>query len=232
MEITALNKTQLIEVLRQTDISVPPRGPERTNDHVERSSMARVLATLADSDVLVYPLSTRKNERPDYVVSQDSNFSGFEITEAINPQYIQAQSLPEAKKDENIVDVGHFKWGKRHNLEQLRNISSRTRLTAPPRMGNAVEREYAEMICDVINKKTITLDKDGFSKYAENNLIIYVNQMLPILESTEATDLCNEKLLNYWSEASFDNVYVECYSELHHYSERGVIMLPPKNLWQ
>ena len=232
MDIIAINKAKLIEALRKTDISVPPRGPERTKDHVERWSMARILATLATSDALVYPLSTRKTERPDYLVTQNYKLSGFEVTMAINPQYVQAQSLSEAKEEKSIVDAGHFKWGEKHNLKQLRDISSRTQLTAPPWMGNEVEREYSNMIDDIVKTKITTLNKNGFSKYEENNLIIYVNQMLPILESIEATALCGERLHNYWGETSFDNVYVEYHLEVHHYRESGVEILPLNNLWQ
>lgn len=112
MDITATNKSQLIETLRKTDISVPPRGLERTKHHIERWSIARVLSSLAESGDLAYPLSTKKCERPDYLVSQGAKLTGFEITTAINPQYLQAQSLPEAKEEQSIVDAGHFKWGK------------------------------------------------------------------------------------------------------------------------
>jgi len=123
MDILASNKTQLLDMLRGTDISVPPRGSERTNNHVERWSIARVLATLAESGDLDYPLRIKKQERPDYVVLQNSQSIGFEITEAVNPQYIQAQSLPEAKNDQSIVDAGHFKWGKKHDQTYLQEIN-------------------------------------------------------------------------------------------------------------
>jgi hypothetical protein len=232
MDITASNKYQLIEILRAIDISVPPRRSERTNDHVERWSIARLLATLAESGDLAYPLRTEKRERPDYFVSQNSKKIGYEITEAINPQYIQAQSLPEAQEEQNIVDAGHFKWGNKHNLDQLRDISSRKHLTAPPWEGNSVEREYAQMVRDIVQKKTEVLNKSGFTKYAENNLIIYVNQILPILVSEEATKLCSEGLLEYWENTSFDNVYAECYSEIHIYNKGGAKVTPLNNLWK
>lgn len=232
MEIIALNKAQLIEILQQTDVTIPPRGPERTNDHIEKWSMAKVLGTLATSGALVYPLRTRKSERPDYRVLQGSKLTGFEITEAINPQYVQAKFLPESKDEGSIVDAGHFKWGETHNLKQLRNISSRTQLTALPWMGNAVELEYARMIKDVVYKKTETLNKAGFSKYPENNLIIFVNQMLPMLEPEEATLLCKKELTGYWGDKSFDNIYVKCDLEIHHYYEDRVKILPLANLWK
>jgi len=112
------------------------------------------------------------------------------------------------------------------------NISSRNQLTAPPWVGNDVEKEYAQMISDIVKKKTQTLSKLGFEKYAENNLIIYVNQMLPILESSEATTLCRAKLCSYWKKDTFDNVYVEYSTEIHHYSQGGVEILPLNDLWK
>lgn len=232
MNISAPDKAQLLEILGRIDISVPPRGPERTNDHIERWAIARLLATLASSDGLAYPLSSEKRERPDYLVIQNSKLTGFELTEAINPQYVQAQSLPEATEKSNIVDAGHFKWGEEHSLENLRNISSREHLTAPPWMGSDVEQEYAQMIIDITLKKTTKLNKPSFAKYAENNLVIYVNQMLPILETQEATALCGAGLVSCWGETCFDNIYVECHSEIHRYSETGVAIIPLNNLWQ
>lgn len=122
--------------------------------------------------------------------------------------------------------------GEKHNLDELRNIASKKHLTAPPWAGNAVELEYAKMIGEIVQKKTIKLNKIGFTKFAENNLIIYVNQILPILESDEATKLCNTGLRTYWGETSFDNVYVECYLEVHHYNEGGSKIIPLNNLWE
>jgi len=232
MDISVIDKKQLLHRLRNIDISVPPRGPDRTNDHVERWSMARVLATLAESGDLAYPLITKKHERPDYVISQQTQLTGFEITEAINPQYVQAESLPKAIGERSIVDAGHFKWGKKHNLSDLKNIASRTKLTSLPWMGNDVEEEYAQMVKDIISKKTKKLLKPGFARYVQNNLIIYSNQMLPFLESCEAGRLCHESLHDYWGSDSFDNVYVEHFSEIHHYNRSAVRILPLNDLWR
>lgn len=231
MNITAIDKSQLIEILRSTDISVPPKGPERTKDHIELWSFARVLATLAEMGELSYPVKTEKRERPDYFVSQNSKLIGVEITAAVNPQYLQAQSLPEALEDESVVDAGHFKWGSKHTLNQLRDIASRNKLTGMPWEGKSVEREYAQMILDVVLKKTKKLNKPEFTKYDENNLVIYVNQLLPILDSMMATNLCGERLIKYWGNASFDNVYVECKSEIHIYNLGGVKVVPLQDLW-
>lgn len=232
MKIASDKKSSLIEALRMIDISVPQRGKERTNDHVERWSMARLLATLAASDALRYPLNTQKHERPDYLVTQNDDLAGFEITEAINSCYVQALSLPEAQDDKSIVDVGHFKWGETHTLDEMRDISSREHLTALPWEGNQVEQEYAQMIAEVIKNKTIKLNKSGYKKCAENNLIIYVNQILPILKSQEATEICSNNLTSYWGGDTFDKVYVECHLEFHKYSASGVQIIPLNNLWQ
>ncbi len=232
MDIYAADKTQLITLLSNSDISVPPRNEGRTKEHVERWSLFRVLATLAEAGMLAYPLSTKKSERPDYVVTQGNMLTGFEITEAINPQYAQAQSLPEAQDKKKIIDAGYFKWGQKYSLDKLRDITSRTNLSAPPWVGNDVEREYAQMISDVVKKKTVILNKAGFNRYQKNNLVIYVNQILPILVFHKATELCSEVLQNYWEASSFDNVYVECYSKIHHYCKKGVKVMPLNNLWK
>ena len=232
MNICALGKSELISVLRKIDISVPPRNKGRTNDHVERWLIARVLASLGETGALAYPLRVQKSERPDFLITQNGDVSGFEITEAINPQSAQVESLPEAQQENTVIDVGHFKWGKKHRLKKLRDIASRKKLTAAPWVGDAVEREYAQMVSDVILKKTAVLNKAGFNRVPENNLVIYVNQMLPILETKKASAMCSESLQSYWGESSFDHVYVECGSEIHHYSANGTEVIQLNNLWR
>lgn len=231
MNLSASRKSELIAMLRGTDITVAPRHAGRTKAQMEQWSMARVLASLAEVGALAYPLIVEKSERPDFLVTQAGSISGFEITEAINPQSAQVDSLPEAKED-SVIDVGHFKWGKKHSLGKLRDIASRKKLTAAPWIGNAVEREYAQIVADVTHKKTEVLNKQEFRRFAENNLVIYVNQMLPLLETTEATQLGGEFLRNYWGERSFHNVYVECGAEIHHYYSSGIKIIPLNNLWQ
>ncbi|MCI5161624.1 MAG: hypothetical protein D3917_06300 [Candidatus Electrothrix sp. AX5] len=154
--------------------------------------------------------------------------TGFEITEGCNPQYIQAQSLPEAQ---DRVDPSNFKWGKKHNLSQMRDLASRE-WRGMPWMGDAVEREYTQLVEDVVQKKTDIFNKPGFNKYTENNLIIYVNHCLPLLDDELAKSLCEEKMQSYWGECSFDNVFVEIYKNIHWYCKGSAIVLPLNDLWK
>jgi hypothetical protein len=151
-----------------------------------------------------------KRERPDFLLGDGKLQTGCEVTTAINPDYLKAISLPEAKEIGSVVDSAYFKWGKpKKNLAKLREIASKKELSGTPWMGNSVEREYSEMIFDVICRKTKNMQKPDYSFFEKNFLLIYVNQTLPALNIEEASELCQKLLRNYWGSDSFSDVFVE-----------------------
>ena len=105
-------------------------------------------------------------------------------------------------------------------------------MTSEPWFGDAVEREYAGMILEIVQRKTLSLNKPGFSKFSENNLVIYDNQTIPGMNSVEAIDLCSRKLAGYWGAASFDHVYILHDQEIHCHSKIRGEPLPLNDLWK
>jgi hypothetical protein len=233
MNIEALSKDELLRQLAAIDISVPPRGKQRTNDHVERWVVFRALATLSADEQIEYPVSLVKRERPDFLLSTGRREIGCEVTEAINSDYLRTQSLPEAQNANSVIDVSLFKWNtQKRKLDKLREIASRNQLTGTGWHSNSVEKEYAEMILDVVNNKSRKLAKTGFQKYQENWLLIYINHSLPILDVEESAALCSLMLNEYWSEDSFDSILVEKNENIVVYSPVGHKILLLNDMWK
>jgi hypothetical protein len=175
-DIIAFNSTELFSILENADISTPPRNKGRTTAHCETWSICRLLATLAKHERLDFPIRLKKRERPDFLLVSGNRHIGIEVTEAINPEYAKATTLPEADIVGSIIDPSLFKWGTPpRKLHELRSIVSRKKLTGPGWEGKSVEREYAKAVSDVITVKMEKLNKTGFEIFAENWLAIYCN---------------------------------------------------------
>ena len=173
MILKATSRLELLDELGQIDCRVPEHRKDRTNDQIERWIFAHLLSTLASNNALEYPVFVSKRERPDYILSQNRVKTGFEITEAVNPQLLQAQTLPEASQGSGI-DLGQFKWGKKHSLARLRQIASSPTLIGAPWMGDQADREYVALVKDVAQKKTVTLNKPGFDRFESNLSLIHI----------------------------------------------------------
>jgi len=233
-DIVSSSKENLVGVLQNIDIGVARERKNRSNFEIERWILFRFLATELENENFQYPVVIRKLESPDFLIIQKNIKTGIEVTEAINPNYLKAVSLPEAKTNKNSVDVGYFKWKKSHDLVKLRDIASRTKLTSAPWKGNSVEVEFSEIVYDVSIKKTKILNKTGYKKYEINSLLIYVNQTLPILDIDEGAEIGFIKLINYWVRPmlTFDKIYVEINDFIICFCKNGYKILDINDLWE
>ncbi len=232
-DIKALNSTELLNILRNADIRVPPRNEGRTTDHCETWSICRLLATLAKHNMLNFPIRLTKRERPDFLLVTGERHIGIEVTEAINPEYAKATTLPEADFEGTVIDPSLFKWGSTpRKLHELRSIVSRKKLTGPGWEGMSVESEYAEAILDVIDLKTEKLQATGFERFPENWLAVYCNVMLPALELEDANQFFVKRAVNYWKEDGFSAVFVEKGESIILYSRNRTEVMQLMNLWR
>jgi hypothetical protein len=219
-DIKVNNQAELLSILANTDIGVPCRTDGRETEHCERWSICRLLATLANHNRLDFPMELLKRERPDFLLKTGGRHIGVEVTEAINPDYAKATTLPEANLAGGIIDPSLFKWGTPPRpLNDLRSIVSQRKLTGPGWEGSSVEVEYANAILDVMSSKTKKLRSQTFDNFPENWLIIYCNLTLPQLDIEEANLLFTKKAKDNWTDDSFSKVFVEkgqkiiCYSQ-------------------
>jgi hypothetical protein len=97
------SKDALLASLRAVDISVPPPGKERTKAHMERWTAYRLLSSLAAAGRLSFPLSIRKHERPDFMISMAGEQIGLEVTQSTHPEYRKFCAFAEKEREEYFV---------------------------------------------------------------------------------------------------------------------------------
>jgi len=212
---------------------VPPIDEGRTTEHCERWSIFRLLATISLNRYFAFPIELIKRERPDFCLHIGPKKIGIEVTEAIQPDYARARVLPEARHDETILDPSLFKWGApKRSLEELRSVASEKKLTGPGWEGDEIEVEWSETIFDVIKKKSGKLISKGFERYRENWLSIYDNANSFALDIDKSISMIAKKLRKYWSNESFDKIYVETGEFILEISKENVIKIPLNDLWK
>ncbi len=81
--LTANNKTELENMLKSKDISLPRRSEGRIKEHVERYAIAHLLSALMGKDQLSYPLELIQRDRPDFILKINGVQIGIEHTEAV-----------------------------------------------------------------------------------------------------------------------------------------------------
>ena len=207
--ISAHRRDDLLSILSGIDISVPPRGTNRTTAHTERWSICRLLSTLAWENKLDYPCVGRKSERPDYVFRLGVQGVGIEITEAVKEDLARTEVLPEANLS-SVIDISLFKWrDKRKTLDELRQIARKTELTGPGWVGDEPYHEFADAISDKVEDKTRKLNEETFSRFDEDWLLIYENLTLPGADKNQAAEYLTYSLNNYWGSESFHRIFLE-----------------------
>ena len=117
--IVASSQSELISILSEIDINVPLRTKGRTTDHCENFSICLLLATLAESKSLSFPLRLEHKDKPDFRLFYGKNSIGIEVTEAIPEELASAEALAEKEFPEKFLDLGYYKWDKK--IEPLMN---------------------------------------------------------------------------------------------------------------
>lgn len=233
INISAQTKEILFQQLALIDISVPPIDEGRTTEHCERWSICRLMATIFIDQDFKFPIKLVKRERPDFCLHTGPNQIGIEVTEAIQPDYARARVLPEAGLDESILDPSLFKWGSpKKSLKELRSIASEKKLTGPGWDGEEIEVEWSTAIFDTIKKKSAKLISKGFKKYKENWLSIYDNANSFAIDIDISISIIAKELSKYWSNESFDKIYVETGKLIIEISNGTVKKIPLNDLWK
>ena len=228
--INAINCDELIQTLRQTDISVPPRTDGRKTEHCERWSICRFLATFAHTDLIGFPLSIDHRDRPDFLMNVGSSTIGVEITEAVS----ENAAATDAYREHNGID-GPFPMVRHHPEEdRLRGSelaeAASTREFGPAWAGNASEREWVEAMRAFIRRKVDKSDKPGFDKYSKNWLLIYDCWSVPALDR----DLATKMLFDSLTETDFGQfhaVFIESSNFIWAFRPETYEAFPINDLW-
>ncbi len=208
---SAENKADLYSVLRDTDISVPLRTEGRTTAHTETWAICRLLATLADSNLVSYPVSVEHSDRPDFQIQLGTSEVGVEVTEAVSEQYAAYSALAEREFPDVFLEPGHFRWGSpKLSIDEMRSLLRQTQLSASPWVGDRAEREWASYMQSAIESKLVKLAKPGFRHFSENWLSIYDNLPLCHIHLEKAIAFLLPTLAACWSKRpGFSAIYIE-----------------------
>ena len=175
LQLQATNELELLKILAETDISVPRRSEDRTKDHTERYAIAHLLSALAGKDRISYPLILTQRNRPDFLLTSDTTKIGIEHTEAVPENEAHKTVLREKRYAPDEYFISHHKPGepKKHKKELIKEIV--TNRAGASWVGDSMEREWAEAMFHFIERKVVSLLKDGFDRFDLDWLLIYDN---------------------------------------------------------
>jgi hypothetical protein len=209
--------------LQTVSKSVPPRGKGRTNVHTERATLCNLFATIANLNLLDYPLRPEKGERPDIVLSSPSGCIGIEVTEAIPEHYARALAIKNREFPNAYIDLSMFSWGSKPKTSKMIRDIFRTqgnRLSGLGWTGDSVERQWTACILEAVKNKTLKLNEPTWRLQKHNWLSIYDNIPQAALDLHLAMELLLQGLAVIQGTVVFSNTFVESSGSL-------VIIQPP-----
>ncbi len=207
--ISAKNKDELLYFLSNIDISVPRRFDGRTTDHVERYSICYLLATLAELDVLNYPIDLQKSERPDFILSEKGKITGIEHTEAISVNVAHSDALNDKGYGPKVRYIKRSKPGEKKRKAKQLILEIEENKPSGPWMGDSVEKEWVEAMCHFTDRKFNSSKKIGYSHFEKNSLLIYDNWRLPALDLDEALPRYFKRCIINSYFMIFDDIYIQ-----------------------
>lgn len=188
----------MLAKIQNINCSVPKRTAGRTAQHRERYCLKQYLVTLLRNNLLTFPFKITKCESPDFIIeNNDKSLVGFEITEAATESHQKAMTDLERCPVGTILEMG---------TNAL--IPPGGKLTGEGWNGNAVEKEWADIVSDSIYKKTLKLNSNYFNKINEFLLLIYDNTHLStMLHIEEVASFLQTTIRNKMAQSSFGKLY-------------------------
>jgi len=229
--LTADSPSDLLRQLATIDITVPPRGPERTKDHCEQWSICRLLSTFADSTLLHYPLRVDPDDRPDFLLSMRKVRIGVEVTEAVATDLARADVLQQnkdydvARSFQRVLPADLPR--SRKDIEKIAKGETRGTCWS----GDSVEREWADVMTFFSLSKADRFAQPGFRKYDLNWLLIYDHWELPMLDEEKAAVFFQLQLLALEPPLPFDIIFVECNKNIWQFSIPQHSSRPINDIW-
>jgi hypothetical protein len=160
MRLTIADKASVVTAFGSIGLKVGPRpgpdpettGPDpRTKFQKEAYNLRQYLTTLADHDMLSYPLEVAKAERPDFLLCDPTNGRcGLEVTEATTRSY-------------------------QHELAKTEGQEGWHLLSGDGWVGNSAERECCAAILCAANRKARSIKKPGYTPADRYDLLLYIN---------------------------------------------------------
>lgn len=228
--INACSREDLIAALAQINISVPLRTEGRTTDHCERWSICRLLASVADTGFLEFPMSLVHQDRPDFHIKHASQEIGIEITEVVP----ENDAAIDAYREHRDIDGPFFMKRHRPNDARLRgeelHSAATSRQSGDGWGGDSVEREWVAAMREFIVRKVAKSAKAGFRLFTENWLLMYDNWSLPALDRDMAAKMlfCSLSSTDF---GPFQRIWIESGNQIWCISPAELHPLDINDLW-
>lgn len=230
MEIMAESASSLLDQLSKLDINVPQRTKGRTQEHTERHTAAHLLAAIATTDLLDYPLIFKHRDKPDFSLSMNAETLGIEHTEAVPENHAHRTALRvkghgSSTYFETPSRIGERKTSRRELIDEIERNCPGTAW-----IGNSVEREWAEAMHHFAMDKTQTALSPGFDRFLRQWLLIYDNWPVPAVDIEDAGDHLHILLADEPIFECFEKVFIMTERTFCEVREDGTSYHPVKRL--
>ncbi len=215
--VAANSASEFRSELEKLDTHVPSRAEKRTSEHVERFTIARLLATLP-LERFDYPLLIEHDDKPDFRLTMGSRTVGIEHTEGITENEAHAQALRAKGYGADFHFLPHAKVGETKKSRQQLIAEIRSDEPSEPWIGDSPEHEWAEFMVHFLQEKAVAFRKPEFEKLSQNWLLIYDNLPLPALDQEKASTLLFNALSAADGFADFDHVFIVSGEILYEFS--------------
>jgi hypothetical protein len=169
----------LHERIASLDLTVPPRNRGRKSFHRERYCLIKYLLALSQTDVLKWPATVVKFERPDFLLVDNSS---------------------------RLIGIEQTDFGSRDNQEQLSMLQSGKIPSTPPFLDNGPnsgqvgepkdEEPFARYALAALLRKTRLISRKPYASCNEMRLLLYPNTGLENVDIPNASNILLERWHN------------------------------------
>jgi hypothetical protein len=182
--------------LRAIDIAVPLVSEGRRKEHREQYMMARLLATMARTDRLSFPLQVVHSEKPDFILRMPTGQVGVECVEAVPTEHYEIEVLREKLYPDALNFGQRFQPGKENFTRAEWQAIAKGDLAGPPWMPSAAKKNWIAAIMQwVIAGKTAKLRKGNYSMNSTTWLLVQDEWPNPLHFYPERVRDAGEELL-------------------------------------
>ena len=180
LSLSADNPTQLIRQLSAIDTTVPLINEGRTKEHREQYMMARLLATIAHTPLLKYPLQITHAEQPDFVFDFSESCIGVECVEANHPDNYHIEEIRERMYPESMNFGQQFVAGTKTLTQDEKYEIASGQYAGTAWASGSMQRNWVEGMQFVIDGKTTKLRQGNYLAERPTWLLIHDEWPNPI----------------------------------------------------
>lgn len=173
LNFSASSSRELLNVLSLANKRLAScSGPAGTKC-AESSLMSHVLATLAESPLLRYPLNLEHSDKPDFSLKLDDRLVGVECVTSVPQDWLEIQALRDRSGNGDPIAIPRLSSPTRNlSLSEKREIANGSG-PAYPIMGNAIELDWARGVAHCVAIKAKKLQDGTYGSAPENWLAVH-----------------------------------------------------------